>query len=108
MSEEIQLQESSGNIFADLGFSQPEEMLFKAELVRLISQIISQRHLSQSEAAELLEIDQPQQSALMRGKLTRFSTEQLFRFLNILGRDVEIIVKPKPKSQPTGQTKVVI
>ncbi|WP_445171087.1 helix-turn-helix domain-containing protein [Microcoleus sp.] len=93
MSKEIDIQVSSGNIFADLGMPNSDEMLMKAELVRQITKIVSQRKLNQVQAAEVLGIDQPKVSALMRGKLTGFSTERLFRFLNALGCDVKIVVK---------------
>ena len=59
------------------------------------------------EAAKLLGIDQPKVSALMRGRLSGFSTERLIRFLNVLDRDVEIVVKPKPRSRRRGRIKVV-
>jgi len=106
MTQDINVQVSSGNVFADLGLLNPEEMLIKAELARQISEIIIQQHLTQIEAAELLGIDQPKVSALMRGKLTGFSIERLFRLLNALGRDVEIVVKPKPRSQKEAKTSV--
>ncbi|MFS8118378.1 MAG: helix-turn-helix domain-containing protein, partial [Microcoleus sp.] len=79
MSKEMDIQVSSGNIFADLGMPNSDEMLMKAELVRQITKIVSQRKLNQLQAAEVLGIDQPKVSALMRGKLTGFSSERLFR-----------------------------
>ena len=97
MSNDIKIQASSGNIFQDLGFPNADEMLMKAELVRQISEIIDQRELTQVEAAKLLGIDQPKVSALIRGKLSGFSIERLLRFLNLLGCDIEIIVKKKQK-----------
>jgi len=81
-------------VFADLGLKDPEELLAKAELVHRIRTIIAERKLTQSRAAKLLGIDQPKISALMRGKLDGFSTDRLFRFLNALGSDVEIIIRP--------------
>ncbi|MEG3928282.1 helix-turn-helix transcriptional regulator [Microcoleus sp. D3_18a_C4] len=107
MSKEMDIQVSSGNIFADLGMPNADEMLMKAELVRQINQIITQRKLNQLQAAEVLGIDQPKVSALMRGKLTGFSTERLFRFLNALGCDVQIVVKPKLKSPAIPGISVV-
>ncbi|MEA5575337.1 helix-turn-helix transcriptional regulator [Anabaena sp. UHCC 0451] len=95
MLENIEIQTSSGNVFADLGLPNSDEMLAKAELARKISQAISAHGLTQMEAAELLGIDQPKVSALIRGKLTGFSLERMFRFLNAFGSDVEITVKPK-------------
>lgn len=105
MTKEIEVQASNGNVFADLGLENAEELLVKAELARRISSIITAQQMTQTEAAELLGIDQPKVSALINGKLAGFSTARLFRFLNALGRDVEIVVKPKSYAQ--AQTRVV-
>ena len=107
MTQEIKVEVSSGNVFADLGLPNPEEMLVKAELASKIGEIIETRNLTQMEAAEILGIDQPKVSALIRGRLTGFSTERLFRFLNALGSDVEISVKPKPESRKAAITTVI-
>jgi predicted XRE-type DNA-binding protein len=106
MTQEINVQVSSGNVFADLGLPNPEEMLIKAELASQISEIITKQHLNQAEAAELLGVDQPKVSALMRGRFTGFSIERLFRFLNALGRDIEIVVKSKPQTRTQAGTSV--
>ena len=96
----MKFKTGSGNIFEDLGLENPDELLVKAELARRISGIITSQNTTQAEATEILGIDQPKVSALINGKLSNFSTIRLFRFLNALGRDVEIVVKPKslPKS----------
>jgi predicted XRE-type DNA-binding protein len=94
MPEENQVEVSSGNVFADLGLSNPEERLLKAELVRKISEIITNLNLTQVQAAEILGIDQPKVSLLIRGRLSGFSTDRLMDYLNKLGSDVEITVKP--------------
>jgi predicted XRE-type DNA-binding protein len=107
MSEEIQVQSSSGNVFADLGLANSDELLIKAELVRQISNLIDAKSLSQTEAAKLLGIDQPKVSALLNGKLSGFSTERLFRFLNALGSDIEIRVISHPQLEFKAQTRVV-
>jgi len=107
MTEEIKVQPSSGNVFADLGLPNPEERLVKAELASKISSLIEQKNLTQIEAAELLGIDQPKVSALTRGKLSGFSTARLLRFLNALGNDVEIVVKPKPENRSEAKITVV-
>jgi predicted XRE-type DNA-binding protein len=107
MTEEIKVQRSSGNIFADLGLDNSDELLVKAELAYKISSIIAKLGITQVEAAKLLGIDQPKISALINGKLSDFSTVRLFRFLNSLGRDVEIVVKDKPKSRSQALTQVV-
>lgn len=87
----------SGNVFADLGYPRPEEAAAKAELAHKITKIIERRRLTQAEAAELLDVDQPKISALRRGKLSGFSLDRLVRFLVLLGSDVEIVVKEQPR-----------
>ena len=102
----VPIEQSSGNVFADLGLKNPEELLAKAELVQRIADIIAERKLTQVRAAKLLGIDQPKVSALLRGKLDGFSTDRLFRFLNALGRDVEIVIRPAKHSHE-AETRVV-
>jgi predicted XRE-type DNA-binding protein len=106
MTEEAEIFHGSGNVFADLGLPDPEQLLAKAELARQILNIITKRRLTQTQAAELLGIDQPKVSALTRGKLSGFSMERLFHFLNALGRDVQITVKAKPRSRQQAHLKV--
>ena len=88
---------SSGNVFADLGFKDADDRLAKSELALQIAKIVKARRLTQSATAERLGIDQPKVSRLLAGKLHGFSTEQLMRFLNALGHDVEIIVHEKSR-----------
>ena len=107
MSDDTRVQISNGNVFADLGLPNPEERLVKAELASKISSVIDQKNLTQIEAAELLGIDQPKVSALTRGRLSGFSTARLLRFLNALGNDVEIVVKPKPEDRLMAKITVV-
>jgi predicted XRE-type DNA-binding protein len=107
MTEEMRVQSGSGNVFADLGLANSEELLIKAELVRQISNLIDAESLTQTEAAKILGIDQPKVSALLNGKLSGFSTERLFKFLNALGSDVEIRVIPKPIPESQARTRIV-
>lgn len=93
--EEIEITEGSGNVFADLGLPDAEELLAKADVVMLIYDAIKERGLSQREAARVLGLDQANVSRLMRGRLSGFSLDRLFRFLNALDLDVEVTVKKK-------------
>jgi predicted XRE-type DNA-binding protein len=97
---------SSGNVFADLGLPKPDELLAKADLAAKIIEEIERRRLTQSEAAKILGADQPKLSALRQGKLSGFSIERLLRFLVMLGRDVEITVKDKPRSRSAARLRV--
>lgn len=103
---DIPVTESSGNVFADLGFDAPEEELTKAQLASHIRQVIKRRRLTQVAAAKLMEVDQPKVSALMNGRLANFSSERLMRLLTALGQDVEITVKATPRSRARGRIKV--
>jgi predicted XRE-type DNA-binding protein len=103
----IPVTASSGNVFADLGFAEPEEELTKAQLASHIRQVIKRQRLTQVTAATLMGIDQPKVSALLNGRLTNFSSERLMRLLTALGQDVEIMVKAKPRSRARGRIRVV-
>ena len=94
----------SKNVFADLGLPDADELLVKAGLAHRIGVLID--NLTQVEAAKSLGIDQPKVSRLLRGDLYGFSIEQLMRFLNDLGHDVAIDVRPKPKTRQRGKTTV--
>jgi predicted XRE-type DNA-binding protein len=107
MVDNIKVEVGSGNVFADLGLPDAEESLAKAELASRIGEVIRQRRLTQAAAGELLGIDQPKVSRLQRGYLTNFSVERLMHFLTLLGRDVEIVVKPVPRTRRVGRVRVV-
>jgi predicted XRE-type DNA-binding protein len=95
----ISIVRSSGNVFADLRITDAEEKQTKVRLAVAINQIISSLGLSQVAAARRLEINQPKISALSNYRLEGFSVERLMHFLNALGRDVEIVIRPKPRSR---------
>jgi predicted XRE-type DNA-binding protein len=102
----VRVEESSGNVFADLGFANPEQELLKARLTLQIHRIVKARGLTQAQAGELLGIKQPHVSALMRNRAGNFSVGRLMEFLTALGQDVEITVKPTRKAQ--GEMSVVM
>ena len=98
---------SSGNVFRDLGFPDAEELRIKAELAMEISEVIESRGLTQVQAAEVLGVDQPKVSALVRGRLDGFSLERLYRFLNSLGRDIQITLRDIPENRAGAGVSVV-
>jgi predicted XRE-type DNA-binding protein len=97
--------EGSGNVSADLGFPDADEMLAKAELAIKIAGILRRRRLTQLQAAEILGVDQPKVSALIRGRLAGFSIERLLRFLLLLGTDVAITIKPSQRSHTRSRMR---
>src|SRR6266536_6326512 len=97
---------SSGNVFADLGLRDASEKQTKVRLAVAIQQIIQARRLSQTASARPLGINQPKISALVNYHLDGFSVERLMHFLNALDRDVEIVIRKKPRSRKTARIVV--
>lgn len=106
MARKNSVEEGTGNVFADLGLADAEELESKAQLAYRIAEIIRGRHLTQGEAADVLGATQPIVSNLMNGRLHGFSLERLVRFLNALDRDVEIVVRRRPRGRDRGRTRV--
>jgi predicted XRE-type DNA-binding protein len=85
-----EIEAGTGNVFADLGYTDAKERTLKVELALEVNRVLKQRKLTQARSAELLGIVQPHVSDLVRYRLNRFSVERLLRFLTQLGKDVEI------------------
>lgn len=103
---QIEFEESSGNVFADLELPNPKRELLKARLTLEIYRIIKERKLTQAQAGQLLGIQQPHVSLLVRNRAGSFSVERLMDFLTALGQDVEITVRRTRKEQ--GAVSVVL
>jgi predicted XRE-type DNA-binding protein len=97
----------SGNVFADLGFPDAEERQTKLRLAYALNTVIDAQRLTQDEAAKRLGLNQPKVSALRNYKLEGFSVERLMTLLNALDRDIEIVIRKKPKSRPAARISVV-
>ncbi|MER8713153.1 helix-turn-helix transcriptional regulator [Mesorhizobium sp. M1295] len=97
MTEDITAEVSSGNVFADLGFDNPEEELLKAKLAREIRAIIKRRRLTQAKSAELLGMKQPDVSAIVTGRTGKFSIDRLVRCLDRLDYKVDVVVRHKTR-----------
>ena len=102
-----QIEKSSGNIFADIGFANDQEMLVKANLALKISEIITQRRLTQMEAALILGMPQPKLSKLLRGQFHGVSETKMLECLNKLGRDIQIVIRKANRDKRIGRTSVV-
>lgn len=102
-----EIEQSSGNVYADLGVPDAEEMLVKARLAAKIGEIIKHRHLTQQQAAAILGMPQSKISNMLRGNFRGISEAKMLACLNRLGRDIEIVVRKAPRSQQAGHTRVV-
>ena len=99
----------TGNVFADLGYRNPEEHRTKARLVGQIADIIEEREMTQTEAAQRIGIDQPKMSSLLNGRFRGFSVYRLLSFIAALGRDVEIVTRRPARSiHPTASGRIVV
>lgn len=97
----------TGNVFADLGFANAEERQTKLRLAHALNAVIEAQRLTQEEAATRLGLNQPKVSALRNYKLEGFSVERLMTLLNALDRDIEIVIRKKPKSRGAARISVV-
>ena len=93
----------SHNVFADMGLPNPEEELTKARLVLLLGKVIEEKGLTQEQAAQQLEIKTVALADLLDGVWDNYSTSDLFRFANALGRNVRITIDSQdaaPEASP--------
>ncbi|MGA9885036.1 MAG: helix-turn-helix transcriptional regulator [Candidatus Acidiferrales bacterium] len=106
MQGRIPIERSSGNVYADLGYSNSEDMLVKAQIVTKIAEIIEQRRLTQEQAARILRLTQPKISRLLRGQFRGISERRLLSCLTRLGRDIQIVVKKTPTRRAQGRVTI--
>ena len=96
----VEVEMSSGNIFADLGLPDADKLKIKSGLVIEITKAVRNLGLSQEEAGRRMGLPQPKLSSLFRGDFSNVSERKLMDCLNRLGYDIEINVKPSTK--PVG------
>jgi predicted XRE-type DNA-binding protein len=105
-SGKMKVDYTTGSVFHALGLPDADDLVVKAELVACVERIIRERGLTQVQAAALLGMDQPKVSAMLRGKLDRFSIERLIRALRDLGQDVRLTVGPASRRRSRGRLVV--
>lgn len=103
----VEIERSSGNVYADLGVSDAEEMQVKAQLATKIGEIIKARQWTQQQAAQVLGMTQPKLSNMLRGQFRGISETKMLECLAKLGRDVRIVVGPSQPSEVEGHIEVV-
>ena len=97
----------SGNVYADLGLADAEQMLVKARLVYKITETIRAKGWTQQQAAEATGIAQPKLSQMLRGQFHGISEARLMQCLTRLGRPVQIVVGKPARGKPAGPVEVV-
>lgn len=95
----VSIEKSSGNVFADLGLAEPEELKTKLVLAVQLNERIKALGLKQADLAKRLGIAQPNVSALQNYRLDNFSSEKLLEFFNALGYDVDLLIRPAPSTR---------
>ena len=96
--------EGTGNVFADLGLPDAGDRQTKTRLAMEVNGVLKSRRVKQTEAGTILHIPQSKVSALVNYRLDHFSVEKLISFLNLLERDVEIVIRPSREA--VGHTSV--
>jgi predicted XRE-type DNA-binding protein len=94
-AKQVEVHESSGNIFADLGLPDADSHFLKAQIVAELYRLTNERKLTQAKAGSLMGISQPEVSRLFKGNFREYSIERLMTFLTAFDRDVEIVSRPR-------------
>src|SRR5580698_6991852 len=99
----ITYEKSSGNVFADLGLEDADELFTRSQIGFFVFKILEGKKLKQRKIAEVLGIAQSDVSHLMNGHFSRFTTDKLLDFLRRLDRKVTIEVSRHHKGEPYQQ-----
>jgi len=102
----IEVEISSGNVFADVGLPDADKLKIKSGLVIEITKAVRKLNLSQDEAGRRMGLPQPKLSGLLRGDFSNISERKLMDCLNRLGYDIEI--KVRPATAPVGHLMLAI
>ena len=100
------IEKSSGNVYADLGVADAEEMYVKAQLATKIMEIIKARKLTQAHASKILGLSQSKLSNMLNGQFRGISESKMLDCLTKLGRNVEIVISPARRSVTVGHVAV--
>jgi predicted XRE-type DNA-binding protein len=105
--KEATISKGSGNVFADIGLPDADDLLRKAELVRLIVVTMNRLKLSQTAAARRANMKQPDLSKLLNGRTDGISYGRLIQILAMLGNDVNVTVRPASDTSRPGCVRVL-
>ena len=103
----IDIEQCGGNVYADLGMADADEMLVKAQLTSKIGEIIKGRKWTQQQASKVLGMTQPKLSKMLRGQFRGISEAKMLDCLTRLGREVQIVIGPARRATSAGRIAVV-
>lgn len=98
----------SGNVFRDLGRPDAEERQLKVQVAMRVNALIADALMTQAQTASRLGVPRSHVSDLINYKLNRFSVDRLIHFATLLGRDVEIVMRPKAPHKESGSVCVLM
>ncbi|MDO8679336.1 MAG: helix-turn-helix transcriptional regulator [Acidobacteriota bacterium] len=89
-------EESSGNVYLDLGFSpaEAEYLMLRSKLMSALDDVITERKLTQAQAARLFGVSQPRVSDVIRGRVERFTIDALVEMLARAGVRLDFVARP--------------
>ena len=95
MSEKLNMERGSGNIFLDIGFDkvEAENLKLRSALMMRIEDWVKVSGLTQAAAAKVLGLTQPRLNALLKGKIGLFSLDALVNVASKAGLSVRLVVK---------------
>lgn len=100
-------ERGTGNVLADLGFEDAEELTAKATLALKVNRILAERHFTQVEAAKRLGLPQSKISQIRNYKLQNISLERLMQALVALNQRVEVVVRASPRREDSAIVVII-
>jgi predicted XRE-type DNA-binding protein len=100
VKSKIEYEESSGNVFEDLGLENAEELQARGKIGYHLICLLEEKKLKQREISELLGVKQAEVSHLLNGHFSRFTTDKLLDFLKRLNQKVTIQISAHKQGEP--------
>jgi predicted XRE-type DNA-binding protein len=108
MTQKPIFEESSGNVFADLGLADADELFARGKIGIQVLRLLKQRNLEQREMSELLGIPQSEVSHLMNGEFQRLGEGKLLIFLKRLDTEITLHIRPRNGGNQSAETVILL
>ena len=83
----MKIENSSGNVYADIGVANPEQMLRKARIVAQINHVIARSEGRITWAASIIGLSETQLKEVLRGQFQDYREADLIEYLEKLHQD---------------------